>query len=266
MNKIIFIHKELILKVVGIIGSARIKNTFNAVAEIERNLKQYGDIDFEYILLNEYDLKFCNGCKVCFDKGENYCPIKDDRDIILSKIESADGVILASPNYSFAVSARVKNLLDRIAFIFHRPRFFGKVFMPIVCQGVFGGNKITKYMKSCGANLGFTSIQGYCINTLEPLTEKRHDQIKKEMEKASKRFYNELYKKKYRQPTLLRQMLFCMTRSGIKHAETKLYDYEYYKKSGWFESEYYYDIRLGFMRKLLGRLFDSFGKQIAKNS
>ncbi|MGI6575356.1 MAG: hypothetical protein ACOX3A_05855, partial [bacterium] len=50
------------------------------------------EIDFEYVFLSEYNLKFCQGCYQCFDQGEEFCPLKDDRDVLLEKIEYSDGV------------------------------------------------------------------------------------------------------------------------------------------------------------------------------
>lgn len=55
-----------------IIGSERKKATYQAVRELEQNLKQYEEIDFEYIFLSDYNLGFCQGCKLCFDKGEGF--------------------------------------------------------------------------------------------------------------------------------------------------------------------------------------------------
>ena len=67
-------------KVTAFIGSERRKTTYEAVVEFEKNLKQYGEIDFEYVFLSDYNLGFCKGCKLCFDKGEEFCALKDDRD------------------------------------------------------------------------------------------------------------------------------------------------------------------------------------------
>lgn len=135
-------------KVTAFIGSARKQATYEAVREFEKNLNSYTEIDFEYVFLKDYQLEFCRGCKLCFDKGEEICPIRDDRDVLIDKINHSDGVIFATPNYSFHVSASMKNLLDRLAFVFHRPRFFGKTFTSIVIQGIFGGNSIVKYLMS----------------------------------------------------------------------------------------------------------------------
>lgn len=133
-------------KVTAFIGSAQKKATYQAVQEFEKDLKRHGEIEFEYVFLNDYNLEFCRGCKFCFDKGEEFCPIRDDRDLLLEKMEQSDGVILATPNYTFQVSARMKNFLDRFAYVIHRPRFFNKTFAAIVTQGVFGGQGILKYL------------------------------------------------------------------------------------------------------------------------
>lgn len=50
------------------------------------------------------------------DKGEEFCPLKDDRDILIEKMVNSGGIIFASPNYFFQVSAFMKIFLDRIAF------------------------------------------------------------------------------------------------------------------------------------------------------
>jgi multimeric flavodoxin WrbA len=97
-------------RVTAFIGSARKKGTYLAIQEFEKNLKQYGDIDFEYVFLNDYHLEFCNGCKLCFDKGEQFCPYTDDRNVLIEKMVQSDGVIFASPSYAFQVSGRMKNL------------------------------------------------------------------------------------------------------------------------------------------------------------
>ena len=87
-------------KVTAFIGTQTKKATYRAVQEFEKNLKQYGDIDFEYVFLSEYNLEFCRGCKVCFDKGEEHCPLKDDRDILLEKMEqwARKRIVITVPN------------------------------------------------------------------------------------------------------------------------------------------------------------------------
>ena len=157
-------------KVTAFIGSPQKQATYHAIQEVEKNLKSYAEIDFEYVFLKDYKLEYCKGCKLCFNKGEGNCPLKDDRDLLLDKMNNSDGVIFATPNYAFQVTALMKNFLDRSAFVLHRPRFFGKTFMSIVTQGIFGGASILKYLDNMGENFGFRVAKGCCLRTLEPTT------------------------------------------------------------------------------------------------
>jgi len=52
---------------------------------------------------------------------------------------------------------------------------------------------------------------------------------------------------------------------GFRYARTSMglllndrnRDYRYYKDKGWFESDYFYPVRLGALKKAAGSLFDS---------
>lgn len=160
----------------------------------------------------------------------------------------------------------MKNFLDRFAYIFHRPRFFGKTCTAIITQGMFGGKKIAKYLLTMAANLGFGVVHGSSLSTLKPMTENQQKKLKQEMKQAAARFYKSLVRRtQYPAPSLFRLMLFRMTRTSLKHFEAlQLRDYYYYQEKGWFESDYYYDTSLGPLKKTAGRFFDFLGRQIAK--
>jgi len=251
-------------KVTAFIGTQTRKATYQAVQEFEKDLKQYGEIDFEYVFLSDYHLEFCRGCKLCFDKGEEYCPLKDDRDVLLKKMEHSDGIIFATPNYAFQLSARMKNFFDRTAFIDHRPRFFGKTCTAIVTQGIGRGGDILKYLSFAGENLGFHVSKGCCANTLEPMTELQQKKLIQKVKKASARFYKQLLRPTP-PPSFFRLMMFRMTRPLIKSAGEKYRDYHYYKEKGWFEADYYYPASLGLPKRLAGYLFDFIGRQMVKH-
>lgn len=252
-------------KVTAFIGSARKKATYQAVQELEKDIKQHEEIDFEYVFLSDYNLQFCQGCCQCFDKGEEYCLFQDDRDILLEKMEKSDGVIFASPTYAYQVSARMKNLLDRLAFLFHRPRFFDKTFTAIVTQGVPAGDNTRKYLEESGENLGFHVTKGCCVWTLDPMSEDQKKKLKQKVKKCSERFYKGLIRSTPPVPSVFRLMIFRTSRQGVRHAGAKYYDYDYYKAQGWFDSDYYYETSLGPIKKLLGRLFDLLGRQVGRH-
>ncbi|MCK9357465.1 MAG: flavodoxin family protein [Dehalococcoidia bacterium] len=250
-------------KVTAFIGTQSRKATYFAVQEFERNLKQLGDIDFEYVFLSDYRLEFCRGCKLCFNKGEELCPLKDDRDVLLEKMENSDGIILASPNYVFHVSARMKNLIDRLAFLCHRPRFFGKACTAVVTQGNMGGGAIAKYLCTSAGHIGFHSSKGCWAQTLDPMTERQRRTLEQRVRKAAARFYRELTRPTP-PPSFFRLLIFRMTRTSLKYVDHDFRDYQYYKDKGWFESDYYHPTSLGPVKKLAGRLFDVAARQAAR--
>lgn len=253
-------------KVTVFLGSPRKQATYRALQEFEQSLNAMGAFDVEYVFLKEHSLENCLGCKLCFDKGEEHCPLKDDRDLLLNKIEHSDGVIFASPNYSYQVTALLKNFIERISFLFHRPRFFDKAFTVIVTQGIYGGAAIEKYLRQTGMNMGFHAAKGCCLTTLEPGTPRQQQAAARKLEKAAARFYKELMRPSPPAPSLLRLMMFRTGRTAIQLMLNEGWrDYRYYNEKGWFHSGYYHPVRLGPGKRLAGRLFDQLGKRMVKS-
>jgi multimeric flavodoxin WrbA len=254
------------MKVIAFIGSGRKKHTYHATEKFLQNLQSFGNIEYEIVRLSEYKLGTCQGCKMCLDKGEELCPFKDDRDILIGKMENSDGVIFASPNYSFQVSALMKIFLDRLAFNFHRPRYFGKTFTSLVVQGIAKGEEIVKYFNFIGKGMGFNVVKGCCLKSLEPVTEKsqrRNDHI---LARQSKKFYKQLVKNEYPSPSLWWLMVFRMGRTSMqKMLDEKWRDYTYYRDKGWFESDYFYPVKLNLLKKLSGKLFDKLAIQLIRS-
>lgn len=62
-------------------------------------------------------------------------------------------------------------------------------------------------------------------------------------------------------------MTFRMARSSMKKMLNENgQDYTYYKENGWFESDYFYPIRLNTLKKLAGKLFDKMTMQIIRSN
>jgi multimeric flavodoxin WrbA len=250
--------RAAVKRVTAFVGTPRKKHTYGAVREFLDRLEALGGVECEIVTLSDYRIETCRGCKVCFEKGEEFCPLKDDRDIMIDKMLASDGVVFASPNYSFQVSGIMKTFLDRLGFVFHRPRFHGKAFTSIVVQGVYGGRKIVKYLSFAGGGLGFDVVKGSCSTAFEPMTRKDQEKRNRALARQSERFYKELSRSGDRVPSLLKLMLFRMGRTSINITlDDKWRDYTYYSEHGWFESDYYYPTHLGLLKRSAGTLFDS---------
>jgi multimeric flavodoxin WrbA len=259
------------MKVTAFVGSARKKHTYKATEQLMHNLQSFGDVECEIVSLSDFHIEVCKGCMLCLNKGEELCPFEDDRNMFIDKMNNSDGIIFASPNYSFNISGLMKVFLDRLGFIFHRPCFFGKAFTSIVVQGFYRGGKIIDYFNFLGKSLGFNLVKGCCLNSLEPITDKEQKKLDRIIYKQSKKFYSTLIKKEPPIPTLFQLMIFRMSRTSIKLLLDESWrDYTYYKNNGWFGSNYYYPTQLNPIKKLTGNFFDFmftriYGKKVRTN-
>src|SRR5512137_2358010 len=245
-------------KVTAFVGSARKGNTYDAVVQFLDNLKAMGDIETEIVRLSEYKLGVCRGCRLCMGKGEEHCPYKDDRDVLIEKMIASDGVVFASPNYSFQISGLMKVFLDRLGFAFHRPRFFGKTYTSIVTQGIYGGGKLVDYLDFVGNALGFNTVKGSCLMMLLPMTEKQQKKMDRALADQARRYYTTLEKPGYPVPPLIYLWFFRMGRTKIRlELDDSSRDYTYYRDKGWLESDFFYPTDLGVLKKGAGKLFDS---------
>jgi multimeric flavodoxin WrbA len=246
-------------RVTAFVGSAHKKITHSAVRQFLDDLGSLGAVETEMVTLSDYHLGICRGCRLCFDKGEESCPLKDDRDALFAKIEASDGVVFATPNYSFHVSGLLKVFLDRFGFVFHRPRYFGKTFTSIVTQGIYGGGKIVKYLDFAANGMGFNTVKGTSFTAFDPMTDKERRKRDEALAAQSRRFHERMTKDPFPRPTLIKVVGFRMGRTALRlELDDKSYDYRYYRDKGWFDSDYYYPTRLGPLEKAIGRLAESF--------
>ena len=99
------------MMVVGICGSP--KKAGNTEFLLSEALAVAGErgFDTQRLLISEMKVDFCNDCGDC-SKGKS-CPKEDDTTAILSSLERADGIIIASPVYFGSVTAQLKAVFDR---------------------------------------------------------------------------------------------------------------------------------------------------------
>ena len=253
------------MKVTAFVGSARKKHTYHATEQFLKKLQSLGDVDYEIVMLSDYDVRVCKGCLSCLNRGEELCPLKDDRDLLIKKISDSDGVVFASPNYSFQVSAIMKIFLDRLGFMFHRPRYFGKAFTGIVAQGIYGGGEIVKYLDFAGTGMGFNTVKGCCIVSREPVPEKTGMANDRKLDRLARKFHSRLVRNACPAPSLLWLMIFRMSRTSIgRLLDENWRDFRYFREKGWLESDYYYPVVLNPLKKLAGMLFDMLAARMSR--
>lgn len=219
-------------------------------------------IEIDRVNLRDEHVAPCTGCAICLERGEEKCRNHgDSAEGIIGRMLEADGIITVSPNYSLQVPALLKNLYDRLAYVFHRPRLFGRLSMAVVVQGVYGGGKVVSYINEIMSFWGAGTIKGAVVSGgLYPNSKVDAKVLAKreaELMKAAERFAGRLRGYKQGRPSLFRLAIFRMTRSSMKYSPEALQaDRKYFEDHGWMESGYYYDVRLDPVSLLLGSAID----------
>jgi multimeric flavodoxin WrbA len=251
--------------VTAFVGSARRQGvTHRATRQLLDDLQSLGEIQSELLFLSDHDIGLCRGCKACFIRGEEFCPLHDDRDRLIEKVTRSDGIVLASPVYSFQVSAHMKAFLDRLGFAFHRPRFHGKVCTSIAVEGLYGGRDVVRYLDFVGGALGFNVVKGSRIvcrknpdTAHEPMLEEERRKMDEALARQSRRFHDQLTSPAWPEPTMFQLFAFRTARTSIRlELADDRPDHAYFRDHGWFDSGYYYPTKLGPLKKAAGAAFD----------
>ncbi|MFO7963506.1 MAG: NAD(P)H-dependent oxidoreductase [Desulfobacterales bacterium] len=133
------------MKIISLIGSPHGEkgNTAALLDRVHEGAMEKG-ASIETILLKGDTVFPCLACDACHKKGK--CVQKDDFERIREKIEQAEGLILASPNYIFSVSAQLKAFMDRCCSVVHLMGFEGKYGASVITSGGGDESAIAEYM------------------------------------------------------------------------------------------------------------------------
>ena len=241
------------MKILAIIGSTRKANTYNIVKRIEQYHKEITDCEYEYIFLKDINIDRCLGCFACISKGEDYCPLKDDRNLVVQKMEASDGVILASPNYAMNVSWLMKNCIDRFAYTCHRPKYFNQKFMLLITSGGYMGVKNAMKALSIMAS-GGNVVSKLSVFYSPQMSEKKLRIRENKIKKNTEKFVKSIKEKNGHRPSLSFLIWFSVFKAlSEKNQENFPADYNYYKNKN-----YFIDCHLNSFQMTIIKFFKSF--------
>jgi multimeric flavodoxin WrbA len=133
------------VNIVAIIGSPQgMKGSTGKLLEAVLDAAKKAGADVKTFSLAELHVKPCVACGACHKTGE--CPIQDDFKPIRDALLSADGIVLASPNYMFSVTAQMKALMDRCCGPMHCQALEGRHGAAVVTSGGAGSREVEKYL------------------------------------------------------------------------------------------------------------------------
>jgi multimeric flavodoxin WrbA len=146
------------MKLISIIGSPKgIKGYTGSLAKGILEAAQNAGAETELFSLGDLLVQPCKGCQeVCHTGGT--CCQKDDFEKIKNAMIEADGIIFATPNYFFNVSAQMKALLDRCNLLLHCQKLRGKYGAVVVTSGGSDPEVVVNYLLTIITHFGFWKV------------------------------------------------------------------------------------------------------------
>ncbi len=231
------------MKILVIQGSHRKNGNTTHIAEIITDkmakLAAKADVPFEIktIFLGHMNIGLCQGCRTCFDRGAEHCPLKDDVQLIRDMIHRADGVIAASPVYVDNASGIIKNWIDRMAYVCHRPEFAGK---PVYLLATTGGsscfstlNTMSGAFLTWGFHLsgraGFVTGAKMDVEEMQIRFDRRAGDI-------ARKILQDILERKGSRPPFFSLMMFRILQRE-RGKQTGSLDEKYWRENGWLKPE-----------------------------
>ncbi len=247
------------MKITAIIGSQRKGNTLATVRAVESVMREHvKDLEFEYVMLMDADVRMCVGCFNCLAKGIELCPLKDDIPAIIQKIKGSDGVIFASPVYVINVTPNMKNFIDRLSSICHRPELFKQHAMIVSTVGGYGLKQVLKYMKDIAGVWGMRSVTELGLATppvknFPPELKAKNDAT---IRKATEKFMKKLEDKGVLNPSLGSVIQFEVQKAVFSQSREDLSaDYDFYQLL--LNKNYYVEASVPWYKTFIAKTFGS---------
>jgi multimeric flavodoxin WrbA len=244
------------MNIFAVVGAHRKGNTYNYVKKLEESMKTIGDFNFDYLNLWEKQFETCRGCHLCLLRGIEKCPIKDEIIDIKEKMKQADSLILASPVYVMNVTPLMKNFIDRLSSVCHRPEFIKQNGLVLTTVGAYGSKKVLNYMENVLNVWGIQDVTKVDIQTppVQNLPEKLQKNNKKQIENKSAIYAKKLIKKNGLKPSFSSLMQFHVQRMIFSQKTSKKdmpEDYNFYSKLE--GKKYYSDIKINFLKTIAAK-------------
>ena len=182
-------------------------------------------------------LEFCLGCRACFDRGEEACPLKDGVLAIREAMREADILLLTSPVYAGDCSGVVKNWIDRTAFVCHRPEFAGKrAYLLLTTGSISSMGHAFATMGTAISTWGF-KIAGKSEYVCGALTDAATLKAKfgKRIAREADRLASRSFDRRKMTPSFLALLTFKLQQDGWSKADADSVDLRYWRSTGWLE-------------------------------
>ncbi len=212
---------------------------------LERISTLLGENEIDWVHLRDYRIEPCTGCEHCLLKGG--CPIPDEAQQVLGKLERADGIIIGTPVYMRQIPGYLKALIDRGCVWYHRPPLVGKPVFFVTTTQATGSRQTLRYLKDLSLQWG-SLYAGHVSRTMFNLEDPVGPSV-------LKRFLFYLDRKNLRvyRPSLKQSVEF-MTQKVLAEEILPL-DREFWSEKGYLGRSYYYLCRINPFNRAVSYLY-----------
>ncbi len=252
------------MKILALIGSYRKNgNTSQIVGLVCEALQAEAAragaaLEIETLYLGHLDIGACHGCRTCFERGEDKCPLKDDFLAVKAKMKQADAILIASPVYVDDVSGITKTWIDRLAHVCHRPEFAGRCAYLLATVGSSPTSHALGTLRLALSTWGFHIIgkAGFKTGALMKPDEMKASHTAKAA-KIARQIYRAVSMRQWARPSFVALMTFkIQQRAWQRSARRDTLDYAYWSGQGWTDPacDFYIPHEASRVKVLLARL------------
>lgn len=248
------------MKIAAVMGTYR-KNGSGAkyVRQIEDAFRALPGIELEYIWLGDYNLNSCRGCMLCYERGEESCPLKDGYLDAIARVNEADAAIFYSPTYTLSISGLMKTFFDRSSYVLHRPYFKGRHALVLTASASWGERPALKTLRQIVSMMGFTIAGELAIvNSRYEGILKYQEQIKRALGRMANRLAIATESGEPVKPSMLELVAFHFQKSIFgKDTGGSTNDRLYWRQAGWSnqESVFYCQARISPVKAFMAKRF-----------
>ena len=98
-------------RIMVILGGGRVNGNTSQLAEAFMNGAKEAGHQVEIVSLNKLNVNGCTGCNAC--RYGKPCVQKDDFNLLVPRIKTADLIVFASPLYFWTISSKIKAFVER---------------------------------------------------------------------------------------------------------------------------------------------------------
>lgn len=243
------------MKVLIINGSPRRENTWKIVCRVKETLTSLNEsVIFDEVDLIDENIPSCVGCYNCFMNGEDTCPHANVIQPIVNKMKECDGLIITSPVYALNVSGLMKNLIDHLAYFYHRPYFFEDKSMVVVTTAGAAHKKVGKYLDETLRNWGYNQRFRLCFVHSHDSHGYLPLDTKQKIDKESVKFYSSINEKKLKSPSMKALFMYNVWRAMASNGHIP-FDRDYWVENELIDDVYYKNVPCSFIKKLPMKIF-----------